>query len=190
MPSVTFETTPVPGLLVIRPRASADVRGTFAKTFLAEDFSAYGLATTFAEEYHTVSKRGVVRGMHFQTPPYDHDKMVFCVHGRVLDVVLDLRVGSPTYGRVASFDLSGPDGHGLYIPQGCAHGFAALSDDAVMTYKVTTAYAPEHDAGILWSSVPGFEWPVAEPTVSDRDAAFQPFDAFVSPFSFSEGGRS
>jgi len=189
--AISFDTTAVPGLLVVHPRASADARGTFAKSFLASDFAEAGLATTFAEEYHTSSARGVVRGMHFQTPPHDHDKVVFCVCGRVFDAVLDLRPSSPAYGTAVTFELSGPDGPGLYIPAGCAHGFAALTDGATMTYKVTTAYAPEHDAGILWSSVPGVTWPDSAPVVSERDAGFPAFADFVSPFTnIPEGSAS
>ena len=186
MACIRFVATAIPGLLVIEPQASADARGTFAKTFIAEAFAEAGLATEFAEEYHSSSKEGVVRGMHFQLPPHDHDKTVFCTSGSVFDVVLDLRVGSPTFGSAVSHVLSGPSGHGLYIPAGCAHGFLSLSDDAVLAYKVTTAYAPECDAGVLWSSVP-VEWPCADPVVSQRDATFVSLADFDSPFVFAGG---
>ncbi len=184
-----FETTPIPGLLKVVPAASRDSRGTFAKTFVSSAFAEAGLATTFAEEYHTCSARRVVRGMHFQVPPHDHDKMVFCVAGSAFDVVLDIRVGSPTYGSAYTCRLEGPSGFGLYVPAGCAHGFAALEDDTVLSYKVTTAYVPDCDSGILWSSVPEVSWPHAYPQVSERDAAFPAYTEFLSPFAYAGGDR-
>jgi len=183
---IRFEETAIPGLLIIHPHVSRDERGSFAKTFVAETFADAGLATSFAEEYLTSSKCGVIRGMHFQLPPHDPDKIVSCTNGRVFDVVLDLRVGSPTYGSVASFELFGPNGNALYVPAGCAHGFCSLSDDAAMVYMVTTDYSPACDAGVLWSSVP-VEWPIADPIVSQRDTAFPALADFDSPFVFAGG---
>jgi len=187
--ALRFELTKIPGLLVIHPFVSRDERGSFTKTFEASRYDERSLMTVFAEEYHTSSARGVVRGMHFQTPPHDHDKVVFCISGAVFDVVLDLRRGSPTYGRSVTFALEGPGGHGLYVPRGCAHGFAALSEDAVMAYKVTSPYEPKHDTGILWSSVPGVVWPFEAPVLSERDASFPEFGRVTSPFEYEGGYR-
>jgi len=187
MPSVSrisFEVTAVPGLMVVRPQVFVDARGSFTKLFTDEAFSAAGLATSFAEEYRTRSARGVVRGMHFQLPPLDHEKLVFCSEGEVLDVVLDLRRGSPTFGQALTFHLSAPTGYGLYIPVGCAHGFCSLSEQSTLEYRVTGVYSPTHDAGILWSSL-DVDWPVAEPIVSARDTTFPELDGFVSPFVFA-----
>ncbi|MHB1323594.1 MAG: dTDP-4-dehydrorhamnose 3,5-epimerase family protein [Coriobacteriia bacterium] len=186
---MTFESTGTPGLLLIHPFVSRDERGSFTKTFEVSRYREYSLATGFAEEYQTSSARGVVRGMHFQTPPHDHDKVVFCTSGTVFDAVLDLRRGSPTYGRSTTFKLEGPGGHGLYVPRGCAHGFAALSEDAMMAYKVTSPYEPKHDTGILWSSVPGVVWPFETPMLSERDASFPAFEGFESPFEYEGGAR-
>lgn len=186
MAGICFEETPIPGLLIIRPRASHDPRGSFVKTFAAAAFADAGLATRFAEEYHTCSRRHVVRGMHFQQPPHDHEKTVFCTYGEVFDVVLDLRVGSPTFGLTETFTLSGSGGHGLYIPSGCAHGFCSTTDAAVLAYKVTTAYAPASDAGVLWSSFP-VNWPCAHPVVSQRDSEFTSLADLDSPFVFRQG---
>lgn len=183
MSGIGFDETPIPGLLVIRPQVSRDARGTFVKTFVATGFAAQGLSTLFVEEYHTSSKRGVVRGMHFQLPPHEHDKTVFCTKGSAFDVVFDLRVGSPTFGAAESFRLSGC-GNGLYIPAGCAHGFCALNDETILAYSVTTVYSPESDAGVLWSSIP-VNWPCSNPVVSDRDARFPAFQDFRSPFVFA-----
>jgi dTDP-4-dehydrorhamnose 3,5-epimerase len=184
---IRFEETAIPGLLVVKPQVFTDERGSFTKTFVAEEYAVAGLAITFAEEYRTRSVKGVVRGMHFQLPPHDHEKLVFCADGVVMDVILDLRRGSRTFGQTLTFALEGPTGFGLYIPVGCAHGFCSLSDESTMEYRVSGAYSPEHDAGVLWSSV-DVEWPIGEPIVSARDAAFPELADFESPFTI-EGVR-
>lgn len=173
--------TALSGCFEIRPPVFDDARGRFVKLFHREMFAERGLATDFPEQYCSLSHRGVVRGLHFQTPPHDHAKLVYCLVGEVFDVVLDLRVGSPTWGRTASLTLSAERANGLYVPKGLAHGFCATSDTALLVYDVETVHAPENDAGVLWSSV-GVDWPVAAPIVSPRDAAFPPFAAFESPF--------
>lgn len=167
----------------MQPKAFSDARGKFVKVFHEQGFRDLGLHTDFAEEYYSVSHRNVIRGLHFQTPPHDHVKLVYCVQGEVLDVVLDLRVGSPTYGQVATFKLSAERANSVYIPKGMAHGFCALSDEAIMVYKVSTVYAPHNDAGVRWDSV-GIVWPTNTPIISERDAAFAPFDQFESPFVY------
>lgn len=183
MAQVRFEETSIPGLLVVEAPVTADARGSFTKTFTSAEYAAAGLAVTFDEEYHTHSRRGVLRGMHFQAPPADHEKVVFCVHGTVFDAVLDLRVGSPAFGVALTFELEGASGRGLYVPRGCAHGFAALTDDAIMSYKVNSPYDPARDSGVLWSSL-GVSWPFDAPLLSPRDAAFPSLDAYDSPFTY------
>lgn len=183
MSAFDFVPTPLPGCFEIRPRRFEDRRGRFVKTMFAPEFEARGLAVAFPEEYYSFSRRDVVRGLHFQTPPHDHDKLVYCPHGAVLDVVVDLRRGSPTYGQTHSVRLDDEGAAMLYVPSGLAHGFMALTD-AVMQYKVTSLHAPEHDRGIAWDSV-GFDWPVREAVLSDRDRTFPPLSAFESPFVFS-----
>lgn len=178
-----FRPTAIPGCTIVATRSIGDVRGAFAKTFHADSFAAAGLRTDWREEYHSHSRAGVVRGMHFQTPPADHAKLVYCLAGAVLDVVVDLRVGSPTYRQVIAETLSAENGLGLYAPSGCAHGFAAIGEDSLMLYKVTSVHAPECDAGIAWDTI-GFDWPVASPLLSDRDRAHPPLADFASPFRF------
>jgi dTDP-4-dehydrorhamnose 3,5-epimerase len=185
MDGPVLEPTAIPGLHVVHASCSTDERGAFTKTFIASEFTAAGLAKDFAEEYHTLTRGGVVRGMHFQVPPCDHEKMVFCLQGAIFDVVLDLRVGSPTYATSLSFRLSGADAVGLYIPSGCAHGFAVLSDQAITTYRTTTPYSPRHDAGVLWSSVAGVVWPLDAPIVSKRDARLPACADYSSPFTLA-----
>ena len=177
--------TSLPGCQELIPKVVRDDRGSFAKTFHEPTFLAHGLWIDFKEEYFSLSRRGVLRGLHFQTPPHEHVKIVYCPQGQVRDVVLDLRVGSPTYGRWETVVLDGEKGNMLYIPAGFAHGFHVTSDSALMMYKVSTVYSPENDKGILWSSI-GFDWGVSAPLVSPRDAAFPPFSQFESPFTYRQ----
>lgn len=177
------EQTSIQGCYQIFPQVRKDVRGNFVKTFQKEVFASHGLVTEFAEEYYSVSHKGVLRGMHFQTPPHEHFKLVYCLAGKVMDAIIDLRVGSPSYRQSATFELSAELGNMLYIAPGMAHGFCALTDEAIMQYKVTTVYAPEHDGGIRWDSA-GVIWPSSAPIISDRDRGFPALDDFDSPFYF------
>ncbi|RJX16993.1 MAG: dTDP-4-dehydrorhamnose 3,5-epimerase [Desulforudis sp.] len=173
----------IPGCFEIQPTVLEDQRGLFVKTFHEQIFAQYGLETHFAEEYYSKSYQGVLRGLHFQVPPHDHAKLVYCLVGQVKDVVVDLRLGSPTYGKFASFILSAEKASMVYIPRGLAHGFYTLSDSATMVYKVTSVYSPPHDTGIRWDSV-GIDWPSDNPIISERDRQFETFAAFNSPFRF------
>ncbi len=174
-------TTALEGCFEVRPFFAEDERGTFVKTFNSERFAEAGLPVEWQEEYYSSSRKGVIRGMHFQMPPHDHEKLVYCLQGRVLDVVVDLRSSSSTYGSHVAIELDAERGHGLMIPKGMAHGFLALTDNVLMAYKVTTVYAPSHDGGIRWNSF-GMDWGVQEPIVSARDNSHPVFTDFVSPF--------
>jgi dTDP-4-dehydrorhamnose 3,5-epimerase len=178
-----FISTKIPGLKIIQSRLATDERGSFAKTFHRSTFLSNGLTGDFSETYYSVSKRHVIRGMHFQLPPHDHDKLVNCLSGRVLDVVLDLRVGSPTYGECCSIPLDQETPQGVYIPAGCAHGFLCVSENATLLYNVTTEYSPQHDTGIRWDSF-GFDWGTDNITISERDRTLPSLWGFDSPFAF------
>ncbi len=178
-----FCPTPLPGALIIESNHFKDDRGGFVKVFHEEEFAAQGLAFRPAEEYYSVSKRGVLRGMHFQIPPAAHEKLVYCLHGRVLDVLVDLRKGSPAFGRHFSVELNATAPRCLFIPVGLAHGFLSLEEDSMMVYSVTTVHAPACDRGIRWDSF-GMDWPTTEPCLSARDSAFSTLAAFYSPFIF------
>jgi len=169
------------GCFEVQPEIMNDNRGRFVKVFHEEAFAELGLETNFTEEYYSHSHKGVIRGMHFQTPPADHVKLVYCVQGEVFDVLVDLRTGSPSYGQTATFQLSAALGNSLYIPKGVAHGFCATSDIATLVYNVSSVYSPDHDEGILWSSVK-VDWPASSPIVSKRDASFGDLSCFESPF--------
>jgi dTDP-4-dehydrorhamnose 3,5-epimerase len=181
MSMFSFEETPLAGVSLIKPRLFRDARGLFVKTFHAELYRSAGLDFTPAEEFYSVSRAGVVRGMHFQLPPHDHAKLVYCSAGRVLDVVIDLRKTSPTFGQHFATELSSETRAQLFIPSGFAHGFLALENDSTMTYLTSTVHAADADAGIHWRSF-GFAWPVSNPIVSDRDEAFPTLADFTSPF--------
>lgn len=180
-----FHSTSIPGCYRVSPNSLGDRRGRFVKVFHERIFEERGLETKFAEEFYTVSAQGVIRGMHFQRPPADHAKLVYCVHGAVFDVVLDLRVGSPAYGQCEAFELNAENGEFVYIPKGLAHGFCALTDESTLVYKVSTVHSPENDCGVLWNSI-GVDWPVREPILSTRDQGFAPLADFESPFRYTE----
>ncbi|MEG4330952.1 dTDP-4-dehydrorhamnose 3,5-epimerase [Microcoleus sp. AT9_A2] len=175
--------TKLPGCYELQPKVFKDHRGTFVKTFHEEVFKKYQLNINFAEEYYSFSHQNVFRGLHFQMPPKDHTKMVYCVQGEVIDAVVDLRVGSPTYGKCETFSLTAEKANIIYIPPGFAHGFYVLSETAIMMYKVSTVYSPEQDTGIHWNSV-GVVWPIPNPIVSKRDNEFVALSDFNSPFVY------
>ncbi len=179
-----LEPTPIPGCYLVRSRLLPDDRGSFLKLFHHPIFGEAGLSPDWREIYCSSSRRGVIRGMHFQSPPADHEKLVFCLSGEVLDVILDLRRGSPTERRHLAIPLRGEAGVGVYVAAGCAHGFLGISEQSSMLYLVTTPYAPDHDRGIAWDSF-GFDWPVQDPILSARDAAHPRLSEFDSPFSYS-----
>lgn len=177
------EATDIPGCFVLQAKVMRDPRGTFVKMFHSSEFEELGLRTDWREEYFSTSMAGVVRGMHFQTPPADHAKMVFCLIGSVLDVVVDLRLGSPAFGRAMGFELRAENGRGLYIPTGCAHGFVSTSAESGMYYKVTSVHSPDHDAGIAWDSI-DFAWPLDNALLSERDVHHPRLSEFKTPFVF------
>lgn len=188
MTTPVFQVRPthLPGCVELLPPHQEDPRGGFVKVFHRDAFAALGLETDFPEEYYSLSRRGVIRGLHFQVPPAEHAKLVFCTQGRVQDVAVDLRAGSPTYGQHAVVELSAQAANLLYIPPGLAHGFCVLSDWATLVYKVSSQYSPDHDAGILWNSA-GIDWAVDEPVLSARDQAHPGLGDFLTPFGSNPG---
>jgi dTDP-4-dehydrorhamnose 3,5-epimerase len=181
MESMVIEPTAIPGCFVIKPKSHDDQRGKFVKTFHRKTFQDHGLEAHFHEEYYTISINRVLRGLHFQKPPHQHNKLVYCPFGNIFDVVLDLRFGSPTYRRYYSCELSDHNAHIIYVPKGLAHGFYVKSEKAVVVYNVSTIYSPDHDDGILWNSAE-IPWPDNNPIISDRDRGFITLANFVTPF--------
>ena len=178
-----FVSTDMPGLLQVSLSRHDDVRGRFVKVFHEPTYRSNGLATHFSEEFYSQSSRRVLRGLHFQTPPHESIKLVYCVEGCVLDAVVDLRRNSPTFGQHRCFELDAQRPSALYIPSGLAHGFYVLSDSALMVYKVTEPYSPDHDLGIRWDSC-AIPWQDADPIISSRDSRFPEFKNYQTPFSF------
>ena len=173
--------TVLQGVYVIEQDVFKDKRGAFVKTFQRSFFTAHGLECDFCENYYTKSHEDVIRGMHFQEPPHDQAKLETVIQDTIIDVILDIRRASPTYGQHVDIELSREKRHSIYIARGLAHGFGTLSDSAIAYYMVTAEYAPDHDEGIRYDSF-GYRWPITTPIVSDRDLSFVPFDQFNSPF--------
>ena len=178
-----FDLTPtaLPGCFILSSFHQKDDRGSFTKVFHEDEFKKHKLPYQFKEQYFSTSKKGVLRGLHFQTPPHDHEKLVYCSMGSILDVVLDLRKDEKTFGQVISLRLEAHTPQMIIIPKGCAHGFCTPWEDAMVTYMTTTVYNPEHDRGLLWTSIP-FEWPMDSFEVSKRDTLHPTLQAFDSPF--------
>lgn len=174
-----IEETSLPGCRLIRAFQADDARGSFTKVFSAGSCGRFSLGEVFI----TTSNQGVLRGMHLQEPPHAHHKLVFCPRGRAYDVLVDLRLGSPTRGKLYECELSAASGVALSIAPGVAHGFLALDDDTVMLYCTTEPHAPESDKGVHWDSI-GAAWPMAPDVVSERDKALPPLGSYASPFTY------
>lgn len=170
--------TVLPGVRLIRPARHGDHRGFFSETYSRKRFAEAGIDQEFVQDNHSLSKaRGTVRGLHFQIAPFGQDKLVRVVRGAIFDVAVDLRAGSPTYGRHVSAILTAENWTQILVPVGFAHGFCTLEPDTEVVYKVSGYYSAEHDRGIRWNdSALAIDWPITdgEATVSDKDRV-QPF---------------
>lgn len=161
--------TELPGVLIIEPRVFEDNRGFFFESYNAREFAQYGITDVFVQDNHSRSVRHTLRGLHYQAPP-GQAKLVRVVHGEVFDVAVDVRWGSPTFGRWVSVILSAENKRQLYIPVGFAHGFCVLSESADFVYKVTSYYSPADERGIAWDDPDlAIPWPTDEPILSERD---------------------
>lgn len=174
---------------LIVPKRFGDARGWFSETYTVPKFRQMGIDCTFVQDNHSLSVPAfTVRGLHFQTPPHGQDKLVRCIRGRIFDVAVDVRKGSPTYGRWVGAELSAENGHQLFIPIGFAHGFMTLEPDCEITYKCSDVYAPNNDGGILWNDPAlNIEWPMpagAAAALSDKDKVQPLLAEFDSPFVY------
>lgn len=173
-----FSETSLKDAMLIALEKRGDQRGFFARTFCADEFRAAGLAAEFVQANHSSNARkGTLRGMHFQKAPHREVKVVRCVKGAIHDVIIDLRPGSPSYGRWEGFDLTEENGHMLYVPEGFAHGFQTLVDDTHVVYQVSHPYTPGAEGGVRWDD-PAFAvaWPMAPTVISPKDAAWPDAD--------------
>ena len=174
------------GLMLIIPRRFGDDRGWFMETWNKASLKAAGaVLPEFVQDNHSFSApRHTLRGLHYQRPPHAQDKLVRCSRGRILDVAVDVRQGSPTYRQFETVELSAENGAQLYVPKGFLHGFLTLTEDCEVQYKCTDSYAPDCDGAVRWDSV-GIDWGVEAPVLSEKDAKAPLFSAFDSPFHFN-----
>jgi len=167
-----FERLEIPEVVMITPMIFRDERGFFMETYKCSEFDTFGIKERFMQDNHSRSRKGVIRGLHYQNPPMAQGKLVRVLAGEIFDVAVDIRRGSPTYGRWIGARLSEEDKM-LYIPAGFAHGFLALSEVADVFYKTTKEYSPGHEAGIIWNDPEiCINWPIKLPTVSPKDARY------------------
>ncbi len=171
------------GLMLFRPPCFQDDRGYFMETFHIEKLKALGLNERFMQDNESMSDKGVLRGLHFQAPPYAQGKLIRVIQGAVLDVALDIRSSSPTYGQFKTFELSAENKHMLFLPPGFAHGFLSLQDQTIFSYKCTNVYHKASEGAILWND-PDLDipWNIDQAIVSPKDQAAQLFRDFDSPF--------
>ncbi|WP_339882852.1 dTDP-4-dehydrorhamnose 3,5-epimerase [Polaribacter vadi] len=179
--------TEIQDVFIIEPSVFGDERGYFLESFNLQQFEKHIYPIKFIQDNESKSSKGVLRGLHFQKPPYNQAKLVRCVQGVVIDVAVDVRKGSPTYGKHVAVELSGENKRQLFVPRGFAHGFSVLSETAIFAYKVDNTYAPEYDYGILWNDKDlNIDWGLSEDEVklSEKDKNLTLFSDLVSPFNF------
>jgi dTDP-4-dehydrorhamnose 3,5-epimerase len=177
-----FSPLPLSGAYTITPEIRSDSRGAFARTFCADEFAEAGLESTFVQSNQSWNaKRGTLRGMHFQHPPFAEAKYIRCIQGAVYDVIIDIRQGSPTFLQHVGVELSEANHVGIYVPPGFAHGFITLADNSNLVYMHTAKYAPGSEGGLNWADAKlGIEWPLSPSVMSEKDVLY-PFltDAFI-----------
>ena len=181
-----FIKTEISDVYIIEPSVFGDNRGYFLESYSKKKFEEAFGKISFVQDNESKSSRGVLRGLHFQKPPYAQAKLVRCIEGKVLDVAIDIRDGSETYGKHVIVELSGENKKQVFIPRGFAHGFLVLSESAIFAYKVDNSYAPAHDAGIRWDDpMLNIQWGVNEIEVlfSEKDAKLPFFSKFKTPFT-------
>jgi dTDP-4-dehydrorhamnose 3,5-epimerase len=177
------EKTFIEGLLVIKPRVFADERGYFFESYNEKLLKGSGLNATFVQDNQSLSQKNVLRGLHFQAPPFAQGKLVRVIKGSALDVVVDIRKKSPTYGKSFSIELNEENKTMLWVPEGFAHGFCTLLDDTIFYYKCTNYYDKGSEGSVLWNDVDlNINWNISDPVLSEKDRAGTAFKNFVSPF--------
>jgi len=178
-----FHHAELPGIFIIENNLFTDDRGVFVKVYHEQVFAAHGAPCHFQECFYSISHQNVIRGMHFQTPPFHNTRLVWVLAGAVRDVVVDIRQGSPTYSRGLAIELSADNGLSLLIPPGFAHGFAVLRPPAIVGYLQTSVYSQVHDLGVRYDSF-GLDWGIPAPILSARDLSFPRLAEFDSPFIY------
>ncbi len=182
---MNFIETKIKDLIILEPTVYRDKRGYFFESFNKKKFEKKIGNISFVQDNESKSSKGVLRGLHFQKPPFDQAKLVRCIQGKVLDVAVDIRKGSKTFGKYVTVELSEENKRQLFIPRGFAHGFLSLSDSSIFSYKVDEVYAPEYDAGIIWNDKElNIDWGILhnQVLVSEKDSNLPYFTDFKSPF--------
>lgn len=178
-----FKKTPIDGLIIIEPKVFEDGRGYFYESFSQDLFKENGIMDDFVQDNQSFSQKGVLRGLHFQKPPYDQAKLVRVVQGSVLDVAVDLRKNSSTYGEHFSIKLTGENKTMFYVPSGFAHGFLTLEDDTIFSYKCSNYYHKESEGSIICTDMDlAIDWGIDNPVLSSKDQVASLFNQFNSPF--------
>lgn len=179
-----FIRTDLDGIILIKPDVHADHRGFLLESYSRDRYVKGGIKAAFIQDNHSLSvKKGVIRGLHFQIPPYAQNKLIRVTRGAISDMVVDMRKSSPTFGQWRSFELSADNFYQLYVSAGFAHGFCTLEENTEVQYKVDTLYSPAHDRGIRWDDPDlAIVWPTKEPVISARDQSLPYYKDFVSPF--------
>ena len=189
MKPLTLFETDIAGVYRIKCQQSFDLRGSFVKNFNAPLFESHGINFICRESFYSVSNKNVIRGMHFQVEPFDGYKLVTVVSGHVLDVILDLRRDSQSFGKYLAFDLNASDADAVLIPPNCAHGFLSLEDNCILNYQTGAEYSAKHDFGIRYDSF-GFDWPCTNPVISPRDLQHLTLEDFMKSADFAANPES
>lgn len=175
--------TNLEGCLELIPSIYEDHRGVSIKPFHFDTFETIGITDVFKEDLMVTSKKGVLRGLHFQKPPFGQAKLIYCVRGSIFDVAVDIRKNSPTYGQYACFFVDFKKHNIVYIPEGFAHGYMVLEDDTTVIYKMSAIYSPKHEGGIIWDSI-DIPWPLENPILSEKDKKLMFFKDLKSEFIY------
>ena len=184
-----FVKTEIPDVVIIEPNVFGDERGYFLESYNQNIFEKHIGKVKFVQDNESKSSRGVLRGLHFQKPPFSQAKLVRCIEGRVLDVAVDIRKGSSTFGKHITTELTGENKLQMFVPRGFAHGFVVLSETAVFAYKVDNWYASEYDSGILWNDpILSIDWKILEEDIqlSLKDKGLKPLNETEIPFQFNK----
>lgn len=181
--SLEIITTPLDGLILIKPKIFYDNRGYFFESYNRKQWEETGISVDFVQDNQSLSNKNTLRGLHFQRPPYSQAKLVRVVHGSALDVMVDLRKDSPTYGKHFAVELSDKNQYQIFIPEGFAHGFLTLEDNTIFVYKCSNYYNAASEDGLMWNDPElNIDWGIGLPVISEKDQHYLPFQEFLSPF--------
>ncbi len=177
------ETIFIDGPLVITPKVFKDPRGYFMESYNKQSYSNIGIDEDYVQDNQSLSEKGILRGLHFQAPPFDQGKLVRVIKGAVLDVIVDIRKNSPTYGKHYAIELTEENFKTFWVPSGFAHGFTTLADQTIFSYKCTNYYNQASEGGLMWNDPDlGIDWGIQNPILSDKDTKNALFKDFISPF--------